>query len=1077
MKLKINGFLTLLVVLATQITFAQDRSVSGTVSDNAGLPIPGASVFIKGTKTGTQTDANGKYTIKADENETLVFSYIGMATKQVSAKSSVVNVKLADDAVQLEGVVVTSQGIKREKKALGYSVSQIKTKDLEQKSEGDVARILSGKASGVQITNASGISGAGTNINIRGYSTISGSTQPLFIVDGVPFSSGTNTNSSANSNSDRNDFIDGNSGSSRFLDLDPNNIESISVLKGLAAATLYGSEGRNGVILVTTKGSSLKKGSKKTEVTIAQSVFANQIASLPDYQNTFGNGFDQAFGNFYSNWGPGFYKDGIGGYGNPNSGIGADGTIPHPYSRADLNAAFPEYIGQTVPYTAKNNNVKDFFRTGIVASTSINIAGGSADGKTNLNLNYGRLEDEGFTPGNKLTRNSLSIGGKSVLTNKLTVSGVLNYSNTKFLSPPVALSNGSGATGTGLSVYSDVFYTPRNVDLNGLPYQNPLTGGSVYYRADGGIVNPWWTVNNSFTSQLTNRVYGNGSIKYDLNDHLSVSYRVGIDNYTERNESGTNKGSGGASTTGPVLGVYKTFDNINTIWDHNFSLSGNYKFNDNLGLNFNAGATSRSTVFDRQGVSSVDQLSYGIFRHYNFATQSSIQYTEKRNIAGIYAQAELEYKKWAYLTISERKDWVSNTNINSIDYPSASLSIIASDLYPQMITEKGLNYLKLRASYGTSANFATEYPVSDIVTLTSKSIKDDAGVTYPSVSVSSTLANPNLKPELLQELEFGAESKFLNKRVSLDFSFFKRITNNLITNSPLPPSSGYTTTKTNIGKIKGEGLEIDLGINAVRNSGNGFNWDINTNFTKSKSIVTELAAGVNQIVYTGYSNLGNAAIVGQPLGVIVGSRVQRDAAGNLVVESTGSYKTENGIFVIGNPNPDFILNVANSFSYKNFNLGFAINYTQGGSIYSQTISTLMGRGLTVDTVDRLNSFILKGVKEDGTANNIAINNSDYYFNNLISGADELKIYDGTVIRLSEISFGYNMPSKFLEKTPFGSFSITVSGNNLYYNAINTPKGVHFDPNVSGLGVGNGRGFDHLNGPSGKRYGLSLKASF
>lgn len=1068
MKLKFNGFLVLLVVLMAQLTFAQERAVSGTVTDNAGMPLPGVSVLVKGTKTGTQTDFDGRYSIKASPNETLIFSYIGMKNEDLLAKSTSLNVKMQSTAMELENVVITSQGIKREKQAIGYAVSQVKAKDLEQRTEGDIARVLSGKASGVQIINGSGISGSATNINIRGNYSVSGSSQPLFIVDGVPFSSDTNANGS---------FINGNSGSSRFLDLDPNNIENVSILKGFAASTLYGTEGRNGVILITTKSGSLKKGPKKTEISVSQSLFANEIASLPDYQNKFGNGFDQAFGNFYSNWGPGFYANGIGGYANPLSGIAADGTIKHPYDRANLNASFPEYIGQRVPYSAKTNNVKDFFRTGIVASTSVNIAGASADGKTSFNFNFGHLEDEGFTPGNKLGRNSISIGGKSALSNKFTISGTLNYSNTNFRSPPVALSTGSGASGTGLSVFSDVFYTPRNVDLMGLPFQDPITGASVYYRNDGGIVNPNWTVNNAFTSQLTNRVFGNSALKYDINDNLNITYRVGIDNYTERNASGTNKGSGGASTAGPVLGDYRTFDNLNTIWDHNFILNGQYTLTDDLGLNFSVGATSRSTKYDRQGVNSVEQLAFGVFRHFNFKTQTPIQATENRNIAGIYAQVEFDYKKWAYLTLSERKDWVSNTNINTLDYPSASLALIPTKMFPEIASDKGLNYLKIRMGYGTSAGFATGYPVSNNVTLAPRGHIDDSGTTYPIVSATTGLGNPNLKPELLTEIEVGFDSKFLKNRVSLDFSYFKRKTKDLITDRPLPPSSGFGSTKTNIGQIDGEGLEIDLGINLINHANNGFNWDVSANVTKSKSIVTSLGADASQIVYDGYSNLGNAAIPGQQFGIIVGSRIQRDAAGNKVVESTGLYKVEQGIFNIGNPNPDYILNVSNSFSYKNFNFGFLINYTQGGDMYSQTISTLLGRGLTTDTEDRLNTFVLPGVKADGSANDIQVNNSDYYFQNIIGGADEMKIYDATVIRLSEISFGYNLPSKMLEKTPFGSLSLTVSGNNLYYNAINTPKGINFDPNVAGLGVGNGKGFDHLNGPTAKRYGFSIKASF
>jgi TonB-linked SusC/RagA family outer membrane protein len=1074
MKLNLNGFLVLFIVLVAQLTFAQERSVSGTVSDNAGMPLPGVSVLVKGTKNGTQSDFDGKYSIKAASSDILVFSYVGMKASEKSASSTIVNAKLTSDATQLESVVVTAMGFKREKKSLGYAVSEVKAKDLEQKGEGDISRVLSGKASGVTITNGSGISGSATNINIRGNFTVTGNSQPLFIVDGVPFSSSTTNNG-------RNDFINGNTGSSRFLDLDPNNIENVNILKGLAASTLYGTEGRNGVIVITTKGGSLKKGSKKTEISITQSLFTNEIASLPQYQNKFGNGFDQAFGNFYSNWGPGFYKDGTGGYASPTSGISADGTIPHPYDRANLNAVFPEYKGGVVPYSAKENNVKDFFRTGIVTNTSINIAGASNDGNTSYNLNVGNLSDEGFTPGNKLGRTTISVGGRSVLSNKFTVSGTLNYSKTDFRSPPVALSNGSGVTGTGLSVYSDLFYTPRNVDLMGLPYQNPITGGNVYYRSDGGIVNPNWIVANSYSSQLTNRVFGNAALKYDINPHLNLLYRFGVDIFTERNESGTNKGAG----KGPVLGEYRTSDVLSSIWDHNVILNGQYNLNDDLGLNFNIGATTRSSSSRTNGVRSVDQIVFNVFRDINFKTQTPfeadnitpIQDITERNVAGLYAQAEFDYKKWAYLTVSERKDWVSNTNINTKDYPSASIAFVPTKAFESISTTNGLNFLKLRIGYGTSANFATGYPTSTVTDLVAKSSQDDNSNTYPSITVSTLLANPDIKPEILKEIEVGFDSRLLNNRVSLDFSYFKRRTNDLITRRPIASSVGYANMLTNVGQIDGYGIEVDLGLAILRDKNSGLNWDINSNFSKGRSTVTDLGADTKQIVYSGYSNLGNAAIQGETLGVIVGSRIKRDASDNYVVNSTGQYVIEEGTFIIGDPTPDFVLNVSNSLSYKNINFGFLINYTQGGDIYSQTINTLIGRGVTTDTEDRLNTFILPGVKEDGTVNNIQINNSDYYFSNLMSGANEGKIYDATVIRLSEVSLGYSFPSKILEKTAFGALSFTISGINLYHNAINTPKGTNFDPNVAGTGVGNGRGFDHLNGPTGKRIGFSIKASF
>jgi hypothetical protein len=321
------------------------------------------------------------------------------------------------------------------------------------------------------------------------------------------------------------------------------------------------------------------------------------------------------------------------------------------------------------------------------------------------------------------------------------------------------------------------------------------------------------------------------------------------------------------------------------------------------------------------------------------------------------------------------------------------------------------------------------------------------------------------------------ESRFFNSRLTLDVSYYSRTTEDLIIDRPLDPSTGYTSTQTNIGEIKSDGWEIDLGADIFRNDGDGFNWNINANWTTYDSEVTDLGLDTDIVVYAGFSNLGNAAIVGEQLGVIVGSRIGRTESGEYLVNSAGDYVVEEGTFVIGNPNPDWQFNVANTLRFKNFSLNFLVNYTHGGDIYSRTVSTLLGRGLTTDTEDRLNTFILPGVLADGTPNTRQINNSTFYFSNVLFGPDELGIYDASTIRLQELGLTYALPSKFLDKTPFGSLSFTVSGQNLWYKAINMPDGTNFDPNVAGVGVGNGAGFDYLNGPSSRRYGLSVKASF
>lgn len=1061
-------------------SFSQEKTITGTVSDQTGIPLPGVNIVVEGTINGTQTDFDGNYSITASEGQTLLYTYLGQTpARRIVEGANVINVQMAEDAQNLEEVVVTALGIKREKQALGYAVAEVGSEELEERAEGDLGRVLTGKASGVNITQQSGLSGSGTNIVIRGFNSFSQSNQPLFIVDGVPFNADTNPSGRQGS---RQDFINGNNGSSRFLDLDPNSIANINVLKGLAASTLYGSLGRNGVVLITTKAGQGGQGAKKTEISVSTSVFFNEIASTPDYQNQYGNGFDQAFGWFFSNWGPSFDRGGVSGWGNSSS-FDDQGTLPHPYSTSSFSAAFPEFQGARYnwqPY----DNFGNFFKTGSVTNTSVNVTGASEDGKLSYNANYGYLKDNGFTPGNSLNRNNIGIGGRAILSNKFTVSGTMNFARTKFISPPVALSQGNGATGGGSSVFGDLFFTPRSVDVANLPYQNPLDGSSVYYRQNNSIQHPLWTVNNSGTNQETNRVFGNMALQYDFTDNLNIIYRAGYDNYNEFNTNFQNRGGVNSNSNDIRLqsGVYETWNNMNTIWDHNLAINGDYDVTEKIGATFNVGVNGRRETFIQSGVSSDGQQVFGILQHFNFLNQNEIQNSNERNVIGLYGQVEMDYDNIFFLTLAGRNDWVSNLTPENrkLFYPSASLSFVPTTAFAGLKSDV-LGYLKFRAGYGTSAGFPDQnsdpYPVANRLSLDTQDFQDNTGTNIVSNSTGLTLGNPDLKPEQVSEIELGLESRWWDNRISLDVSVFQRITTDLIVTQPLDPSSGYFRTNTNVGEIKGEGIELDLGLSLFR-SDSGFNWNTNLNFTANETEVTDLGNDTDLIVYSGFGNLGNAAIEGQPLGVIYGSRVLRDDAGNLVVNASGDYVQDSQDGVIGDPNPDWTANLNNTFGYKNFSFGFQLNYTHGGDIYSSTIATLLGRGLITETLDRENTFVLPGVQQsDGRVNDVQINNSDYYFNNVLFGPSELQVYDGTVIRLQEVSLGYSMPQKFLDRTPFGSLSFTVSGQNLWYDAINTPDGANFDPNVSGTGVGNGFGFDFLNGPSSRRYGLSVKATF
>ena len=1073
--------LLVVFLLTTQMSFAQ-KTVTGVVSDPDGLPLPGATVLVQGTMTGVTTDFDGNFSINVSEGQSLEFSFVGYDTSAIAVGSgNVINVSLSLGN-QLDEVIVTSLGITREKRALGYAVSEVDNSQIESRASGDVARVLSGKASGVQVTNQGGISGSGTSVVIRGLSTFSSSNQPLFVVDGVPFQSDTNAQGS---------FTSGNNGSSRFLDLDPNNIESVNVLKGLAAATLYGSEGRNGVILITTKAGTTASGTRaqKNEVTVNTSYFSNELAMKPDYQMEYGNGFNQNFGWFFSNWGPSFREEGPAGWGKQSAingtVSGQPGFLKHPYN-SNLNARFlardllpliglsEDSLWEWKPY----DSTGDLFQPGSIVNTNINFRGSSDDGKVSYNVNYGNLDDQGFTPGNSLRRNNISFGGRAVLSNKITVNGTLNYTFTDFKSPPIAAAYSSGSSDS--SLYGNVFYTPRSVSIADLPYAHPITGASIYYRSSNGIQHPLWTVANTGDAQATHRLYGGTSVQYDISDNLNVQYRYGYDVYSEDNTSHQNKGGVDGSVESQS-GFYEKWNNTSTIFNHQITINGDYELDSDWSMTFNAGATSNAREYDRNGVRSTGQNVFNVLRHYNFNNQEEIEFYSRRNVLGVFGQASLDYQNYLYITLATRTDWVSNLSEDnrSITYPSASLSFV-----PSSVLDFGnlpIDFLKVRASYGTSATYPTGYPIASTLNLDTKSFQKD-GVDIISNTTGSQLGNLGLKPELLAELEFGIEANMFENRLSAEVSYFQRNTTDLIISQPLDPSTGYTSTRTNIGKIEATGWEVDLSADWIR--GDKFNWTTVLNYTTNQAIVVDLGQDTDQIVYAGFSTRGNAAIVGLPLTSMIGTSVGRDSSGRPLIDASGSYQSNNDTnyktnkyALIGDSNPDFIANVANTISYGNLSFNFLFNATIGGDMYSNYIMTLLGRGITTDTVDRELPYILPGVLSDGSPNNKQIDNATTYFGNLILGADELRTWDASVLRLSEVSLTYDVPSKWLDKTPFGAASVSAQGFNLWYDAYNTPEGTNYDPNIAGLGVGNGSGFEYFNGVSAKRYGVSLKLTF
>ena len=1063
------------------MTFGQ-RTVSGKITDTAGEAVIGANVIVKESPgVGTITDIDGLYSLTIPTGgATLVFSYTGFESQEKTILGITTWDVVMAEGKLLEEVVVTGLAIKKEKRALGYAVSTISKDLIVNRPEGDVSRILQGKVPGVNITSTGGVSGTGTNIIIRGYSSVTGSNQPLFVVDGVPFNSGTNSQAGFGSG--------GVSTSSRMLDLDPNNVESVSVLKGLSATVLYGDQGRNGVILITTKSGSTSQ--KNAEISLSQSYFQNTIASLPDYQNNYGGGFQQLSPDdawFFSNWGSNF-KD-ITSLGHP---IGLSGT-------ANIRNAFPQYaVDASKPWgpanaTTKANVVRypniaypnigeTFFRKGNVYQTSLQI-GGSSD-KSSYSASFGYMNEQGFTPGNNLKKLNFGLGYSAALTSKLSLRSSFNFANTDLTTPPLNAGFGSGPNGGIPSAFANVLYTPRNVNLGELPFENPVDRSSVYYRGGNDIVNPLWLTKYHSNTSNVNRFFATNSLIYNINDKFSLLYRVGLDTYTEDQEVKYNKGAGNGTSVLVNSGVYNSTTIKNTIWNHDINLNYKTNISDKLIFTGVVGGNYRTDDYKQFGLSSVNQLAFGLFNHTNFVTTSSrnaltgggINFIEEQSRAGLYGSFTLDYADYLYVNVLARNDWTSTVEKENarILYPGASVSFIPTTAFG--IDSKTLNYLKLRVGYGTSAGFPTPYNTRNILNQNTREYLQGTNV-IASQSIANTLGNPNLRPELQKELEFGIEANLFSNKVKIDLSIYARKTSDLITTTPLDPSTGYTFTALNLGGMKTNGLDLNMTFTPISTK-SGFQWNATLNYGFYRSVITELAAGLSKVLIGGFTNLGNYAIVDQPYGLIEGIGIQRDANGNKIVQPSGRYLPTGSNATLGDPNPRFNTSLLNTFSYKGFSIGAMLDYRHKGVIVSNTVKGVLARGLSKDTdqLDRELSLILPGVQADGSANSVQITAANYFFDNYFF-SDEAITFDGSTLRLREINMSYSLPASLLSKSPFKKASLTLSGTNLWFRALNIPKFVNFDTDVLSTGVGNTLGFDYITGPSARRFGGTLNLTF
>jgi TonB-linked SusC/RagA family outer membrane protein len=1064
--------------------YSQERIITGQVTSlQEGAGLQGVSVVIKGMSKGTATDKDGKFRISVTSGtEILVFSNVGYTTLEAPITGSQLNIKLAENSTTLSNVIVTAAGIKRNKNKLGYSVTTLNADQVAQKSEPDPLRALTGKVAGVNIQGSGGVAGGGTNITIRGNSSLGNNNQPLFVVDGVPFDNSSFANAGSAS-------VGGAGVTNRAFDIDPNNIQSMTVLKGAAAAALYGSRAANGAIIITTK-SGKKQSRKGTEITYSTSYAFENVSGLPAYQTKYGQGTNNDYRHgVYASWGQPF--PGV------QSILPTRETIPHQLTRQFSAAVFPQLYeadGVTpiqVPYKSyANENTKNFFRTGSVYENAISISSGGEKG--NFTAGISRTVNNGVVRENEISRTSVNVGGNIKLENKFYASGSINYVITNQKTPPIS---GNG------SIMSALMYTPTSFDLTHNPYENPLDGSNVYDYT--GLDNPYWSVKHSPTTSNVDRYYGNFVLGFDPFPWLNIQNTAGFNAYTDRRLSVRGKGSS-AYPNGSITSddIYRQELDNTLLATVSKTINEDLSVRAIIGNNINQRLTNRK-VFYGDNIIVADLISIN-----NTSSITPVQLLNNRNTLrqrfyAFFADVTFDYKSYLTLNLVGRND-VSSTlppESRSYLYGGANASFLFTQFFN--IPKNILSFGKVRAGYTQVGNEATPYQTLNVFPINSAlgnsgvgsigtPFTPTGGAATNIVSQSDLLANATLKPEFITELEVGAELQFLNGRIGLDFTYYNKKSTSQIFQVSAAPSTGFRTQILNLGKATNQGIEVGLTASPIKSARQGFNWNISANFTRNRNLINDLG-GYQSFTYGGADGTSSIHMVGQPYGLILGTAYARDGQGNILIDpNTGKPLTSGALQPIGNPNPDFILGLSNNFSFKNFSLNVLFDWKQGGDIFSSTVGNMISRGVTRDTEDREFVIVAPGVLGDINTlkplfgadgkiirNNVAITYEDHFFNNGMGpgGVAEGSVLDATVLRLREVSLSYELPKSLLNNTPFGAASISVSGRNLWYNAPNFPKYTNFDPEVSSLGVGNSQGYDNLAVPTTRRFGVNLRFSF
>lgn len=1059
MKSRLTNYVALLLLLCVQVAIAQQRTVTGTVTDGNGLPMPGVSVLIEGTQTGTQTDLDGKYSISAAPTDTLVFSFIGMQTQTQKAASTTLNVKMADSAVELEGVVVTSFGIKREKKALGYSTATVNAAQLTQVSTSNPMEVLSGKIAGVDITTPAQ-PGATPKIFVRGIGSITQSNSPLIIVDGTPI----NNTSTSTTGFDRS--YDGGSG---INDIDPNNIETMTFLKGAAAAALYGSRAGNGVIIINTKRG---KNQQKIKIDFVSSIEMNEVARTTHMQNQFGQGWNglgyssltdgSGPSNENGSWGPAF-----------NGEIRPWGTV---YNNSQ----------QIKPYVALEDNVRDFYDIGMARTNSLSISGGNDF--SDFSLTFTDLNSDGIVPSDadRYLKRNLSFNG-SIKSKKFTTRLSLNYAN----KDQNVVNTGQGDdAGEGSTLQQDLMQIPRDISIVDLKdyRNNPFNSPGWYFTPYA--TNPWWSINENSTNIQGNNVFGNVNLDYKITPELVATWQLG-GNYRNENIksygaivdypdgspndlAGANPVVGGVTEQNIERSEFDTFFNLN----YTKNISDKLRLNAILGFNYNKRETRSLLAF----VTGLEVPNY--YELSNTANRPELRQNNSiRKTGAVYLQTELAYDSKYFLTASVRRDQTSTlpSSNNTYYYPSVSLSAL--------VYEKGNDYLKLRGAVTGVANDTDPYQTApSLVSGNADAYFGDilspvGGVVF--YELQNLVPNPKLKPEKTAEYEIGAESSLFNGRFTFDGSFYISKTTDLIVAAPIDPSTGYTTTSTNVCDLENRGVELALGFTPVKT--NDFEWKMNYTFSKNINEVQNVKTDSKFILANAYG-INFYAEEGQPIGTFYARTPLKNADGQYVVNpDTGYYVVSDEEQRIGDSQRDFIMGLQNTLRWKGVTLNFAFDWKQGGEMYSYTkrLNNFVGNSIESTYNDR-NPFIIPNSvvdNGDGTYSEnttpITLENVTNYWGNTTNnpGIEAGHVIDKTFVRLRDISLYYTFPAKVTDKLGLSRLEVGLYGKNLF---MWTPdENPYVDPEVStfaGNDVTSEFG-EFGSNPSQRAYGAVLKLSF